>query len=119
MTYKEALDKLDHIYEPELRAEEISQDIHDVFSDGSVLGELIASSVGEALAQAIEKTGLDNFINQGIDEVKFIASEAVHNAINSDQFTHEFASSMAKKEVERELLHFPEEPKGNLEPDKD
>jgi len=112
MSYKDTLDNLDHIYEPELRADVIAQDIHDVFSDGSVFGELIANSVGEAIAQTIDKSGLDAVVNQGVDEMQSIVSEAVHNAINSEQFTHEFASSMARKEIDREMQNLPEENKG-------
>ena len=115
MTYKQALDKLDHIYEAETRADEISQDIHAVLNDGSVFGELIASSVGEAIAKTIEKTGLDGFVNQGVEEMKHVVSEAVHNAINSDQFTHEFASRVAEKEIDRELQSLPDQSQRNFD----
>ena len=115
MSYKDQLEKLDHIYESEERADEIARDIHDVLNDGSVFGELIASSVGEALARTIEKSGLDGFVNQGVDEMKSVVAEAVHNAMGSDEFTHEFADLMARKEIDREMQQTPEA--GHIERD--
>jgi len=106
MSYKDTLnnfDQADHLHEPETRTEEISQDIHQVLNDGSVFSELIANSVGEGLAKAIEKSGLDSLSSGAVDNMTSTLSEAVHNAINGEQFTHEIAQGLAQKEVDREM----------------
>jgi len=89
--------------EPETRADEISQDIHQVLNDGSVFSELIANSIGEGLTKAIEKSGLNSLSPKAIDNMTSSLSEAVHNAINGEQFTHEIAQSLAQKEIDREI----------------
>jgi len=116
MNYQDTLSNFennDHIYEPETRAEEISQDINAVLNDGSVFSQLIANSVGEALARAIDKSGLDAFVNGTIENLKSVSAEAVYDAMNSEQFTHEFAQSLsmslAQKEVDREIQNLPEQ----------
>jgi len=98
----------DHIYEPEARSQEISEDIHSAFSDGSLFGELIANSVGEALSKSIDKSGLDAYISDNIDDLKDTVSDAIYGSMNSDEFVHKFAETMAQKEVDREMQNLPE-----------
>ena len=110
MSYKETLnsfEKADHIYEPETRVEEISHDIEAAISDDSVFGQLIANSVGEAIAQAIDKSGLDAFVNDSkssaMDSLNNTIHGAVQDTINSQEFTVGLAEKMAEKEVDREM----------------
>ena len=109
MSYTEQLNQASEV-SYESRAEEISQDVSAAFNDDTIFSELIANSVGEAIAQAIEKSGLDAFVNDSIDGAKSLMAgavqEAVHGAINSEKFTVEFAEALAQKEVDRELDDF-------------
>ena len=85
------------------RAEEISQDMHNALSDGSVFGELFANSIGEAVAQAIDKSGLDNLANHLVEKAKTYAVDAVQEVIGSDKFVDSFSEKMAQAEATREL----------------
>ena len=105
MSYKEKLNSFsndNHPYQGEQRSEQISNDIKNAFEDGSVFGELIAASVGEAMSKFIDKSGLDGLVNDSIDGLKSIASEAAISAVQSEQFTSGLGLNLAQKEVDRE-----------------
>jgi len=117
MSYKETLnnfEQTDDMYGSDMRIQEISQDISAALNDDSLFGQLIANSVGEIIAQSIEKSGLDAFVNDGMDGTKSMVASATHEAIlgavqdtiNSQEFTVGLAGKMAEKEVERELNDF-------------
>jgi len=119
MNYKDTLNSFEepeHIYEPETRAEEISQDIHAALDDGSIFGELIASSVGEAISNVIDKSGLDAYISDNINNLKSSIAESITGSLSNEDFVKDFAETIAQKEVDRELQSLPGEP---LEKDKE
>ena len=87
----------------ELRSEEISQDIHNVLNDGTVFGELIANSIGEAVATAIDKSGLDTAVTQAVSDLKSVVSEAANNAIKSPEFSQELGSKVADMQTDRDF----------------
>ena len=91
-----------HPYQGEERSQQIAKDIRHAFDDGSAFGEYIASTVGEALAAFIDKSGLDGLVNNSIDGLKSVASEAAISAIQSEQFTSSLGLNLAQKEVDRE-----------------
>ena len=107
MNYRDTLDSLEY---PVDRAHETAQDIREILNDDSIFGELIANSVGEAIARMIDKSGLDNFVNGGIDNAKSMVNDslqgAVQGAIKSEKFTTELAEALAVKEVGRDLDDF-------------
>ncbi len=109
MSYKDELNNFeqpDGMYGSDMRVREISQDISAALNDDSVFAELISNSVGEAIAQAIDKSGLDAFVNGSIDGAKAMITNAVQDTIESQEFTVGLAGKMAEKEIDRELNDF-------------
>ena len=95
---------VDEIYAPEKRAENIALDIREVLSDGTVFGELIANSVGETLAFAIEKSGLDQAVIDGILKIKEGFSKGVEDFLKSDEFVAPLSNALATKQMDREMV---------------
>ena len=117
MSYKEQLNQTsDHLQNyPESRAEEISNDIREVLSDGSAFGELLAIGISEIASKTIDKIGIEKLAEKGIDGFKSIVEEATENALKEPEFSRELGQAMMKKEVDRELDDFHKDDK-EMEP---
>ena len=106
MTYKDKLNSFSNDslgLHSETRAQEISNDIRSAFGDGTVFGELIANSVGEALAKMIEKSGMDDLVSNGVEGLKNTIGQAASSAFKSDEFNDTLSHKMAQAEVDREM----------------
>ena len=106
MDYKEQLkahSNDNHPYQGEERAQQIADDLRHAFDDGSAFGDYISSTVGAAMAAFIEKSGLDAFVNDKLDDLRLVVNEAVNSAITNDEFTSGLGLNLAQKEVSREM----------------
>lgn len=99
---------VDEIYQPEKRAEEIGLDIREVFSDGTLFGELLSNSIGEMIAYTLDKSGIDQAVIDGIVGLKGGFAKSVEEFIQSDEFVRPFSEKMAELEASRELSVAPE-----------
>jgi len=108
MSYKEQLNQtLKELQNyPVNREKEIANDIHDVLSDGSAFGELLAIGISEIASKTIEKIGIEKLAEKGIDGFKSIVEEATSNALKEPEFSRELGQAMMKKEVDRDLDDF-------------
>ena len=108
MSYKEQLNQTSDDLQnyPDSRAEEISNDIREVLSDGSAFGELLAIGISEIASKTIDKIGIEKLAEKGIDGFKSIVEEATVNALNEPEFSRELGQAMMKREVDRELDDF-------------
>ncbi len=104
MSYRNRLDSLKNdkeLFSADTRAEEIQKDMMNAFADGSVFGETIAEAVSSTIGKAIEKSGLDGLVSDGIDSFKSMVSEAVMSAFKNNDFVKSFSEKMAQSEAER------------------
>jgi len=113
MSYKDELnnfEQADGMYGSDMRVQEISQDISAALNDDSLFGQLIANSVGEAIAHTIDKSGLDAFVTDSKHMIASATHEAILGAVQdtmkSQEFTVGLAGKMAEKEIDRELNDF-------------
>lgn len=87
------------------RGLQISQDIRDVLNDNTVFGELVAASVGEAAARAIDKWGIDSITEKGIEGIKAVANYAVTEALRSEEFSSRLGDELGWKDTQREQVN--------------
>lgn len=98
MSYKDQLHEIAQQQQNDQanRVQEITQDVKDVFNDGSVFGQLVADSVGEALGKTIGTVAA---------KTEEVIKGAVENALQSDQFTASLGEQLGWKEAERQQVN--------------
>ena len=111
MTYSEQLQQSkesNNDYDREERTQEISNDIKDVLSDGTVFGDLIAESMATLLSKsaATVEEVVGEKTKATLDAIKSFASDVLKNSLDIetsiDKFSKKLAEEMEAKEYTRD-----------------
>ncbi len=100
-------------YLPFERAKEVTEDIRSALADGTLFKELVRPEIPKAMLKAVDDSFVNPLIEEGILPTNRInsslaenlfssISEAIENAINSEQFINQLGLEIAQKEVARE-----------------
>lgn len=102
-TYKDQLHKIvEESSFPSDRAEDIKHDLHAVFDDGSLVGEMVGDMVSQIVGGAIDKLGVDDMVEWTTDNIKSFVHEVVMAVLESNELISQMAESLAEKQAERE-----------------